>query len=86
MFFCDSQVLDRGPPILNLALLQLMYCVFHHIDLSPSSSVIINADFLKVVAKHVQVRTKGFEAKGFFLNFPPFLRGRVQIGVKLRGF
>ncbi len=49
------QMLERSASIVHLPVLQVMYCVFHHVDFG-SSPVAINGDFLKAVAKHIQAR------------------------------
>ena len=58
-----SEMLDRWSaasssvlgPALVVPVLQLMFCVYHHLELAAASShVPINAHFLRTVAKHVQ--------------------------------
>uniref|UniRef100_A0A915J263 Protein furry n=1 Tax=Romanomermis culicivorax TaxID=13658 RepID=A0A915J263_ROMCU len=56
IFLTECAILDKGPPVLCSAVLQIMFCVFQHVDISPIdiSSTIINGDFLKIVSRHVQ--------------------------------
>ena len=52
-FHC--QVLDKGPSSTQAAVLQILHCIVHCIDIKTASTQAINSDLLRVVAKYVEV-------------------------------
>ena len=53
---CGRQLLDRGPHSTQAAVLQILHCVIHCIDIPSTSSVhVINADLLRVVTRYIEV-------------------------------
>lgn len=50
-----SQLLDKGLPSMQQSLLQIIYCLLSHMDLTAVQVKQFNADVLKTIEKFVQV-------------------------------
>lgn len=48
------EVLEKGPPNLQLPILNIIHCVLHYVDLATAAAQPINADLLRVVAKYME--------------------------------
>ncbi|CAH1777850.1 unnamed protein product [Owenia fusiformis] len=48
------EVLEKGPTCTQPAVLQILHCLVHYVDLQVTSSVTVNNDLLRVVAKYVE--------------------------------
>ncbi|XP_026809010.1 protein furry isoform X2 [Rhopalosiphum maidis] len=48
------EVLERGPYIIQLPVLNIIHCMLHYVDLSSTSSQPFNADLLRVIAKYIE--------------------------------
>lgn len=53
--FVFPQVLERGPYIIQLPVLNIIHCMLHYVDLSSTTSQPFNADLLRVIAKYIEV-------------------------------
>ena len=53
--FC-FQVLEKGPNNCQSAVLQILHCMVHYIDMNSSPVQAMNSDLLKVIAKYIEVR------------------------------
>lgn len=49
------KVLERGPYIIQLPVLNIIHCMLHYVDLSSTTSQPFNADLLRVIAKYIEV-------------------------------
>uniref|UniRef100_A0A914W2H8 Protein furry n=1 Tax=Plectus sambesii TaxID=2011161 RepID=A0A914W2H8_9BILA len=49
-----AEMLERAAPVLSLPVLQIIYCMFHHIELAAASPVTLNADVMRAVSRHIQ--------------------------------
>lgn len=49
------QLLDKGIPSMQLPLLQIIYCLLSHMDLTAVQVKQFNADVMKTIEKFVQV-------------------------------
>lgn len=49
------QVLERGPYVIQLPVLNIIHCMLHYVDLSSTTSQPFNADLLRVIAKYIEV-------------------------------
>ncbi|XP_053400043.1 protein furry-like isoform X2 [Mercenaria mercenaria] len=48
------EVLEKGPHSYQLAVLQILHCMVHYIDLNTQPSVVLNQELFYTVSKHVQ--------------------------------
>ncbi|XP_050432999.1 protein furry isoform X2 [Adelges cooleyi] len=48
------EVLERGPYIIQLPVLNIIHCMLHYVDLSSTTSQPFNADLLRVIAKYIE--------------------------------
>lgn len=48
------EILDKGPTCGQGAVLQILHCLVHYIDITQASTQAINADLLRVVARYVE--------------------------------
>ena len=49
------QVLEKGPHGYQLAVLQILHCMVHYIDLNTQPTAVLNQELFRTVTKHVQV-------------------------------
>lgn len=54
-FLSLSQLLDKGLPSMQQSLLQIIYCLLSHMDLTAVHVKQFNADVIKTIEKFVQV-------------------------------
>lgn len=50
-----SEILEKGPAITHQPLLQIIYCLFHYVDLNSQSNYNINMECLKAVSRQLHV-------------------------------
>ena len=50
-------MLDKGPASGKAAILQILYCFTHFVDITQCPSQTLNSDLFRIVAKYVEVRT-----------------------------
>lgn len=48
------EVLEKGPHNYQLAVLQILHCMVHYVDLNTQPSVVLNQELFHTVSKHVQ--------------------------------
>ncbi|CAB3359556.1 Hypothetical predicted protein [Cloeon dipterum] len=48
------EVLEKGPAMVQLPILNIIHCMLHYVDLNSSSSRPINSDLLRVIAKYIE--------------------------------
>ena len=58
--WCDNlaltlQVLEKGPATTQSAVLQILHCIIHYIDITSSALPMLNGELLRVVSKYVEV-------------------------------
>lgn len=46
-------MLERLPPSYHVPVLNIMHCVLQYVDLSQVSPLVVNADVLRVVTRHI---------------------------------
>ena len=49
------QVLDKGPTSTQSAVLQILHCIIHYIDVVSAPNPQLNAELFRVVSKYVEV-------------------------------
>ncbi|KAL3276200.1 hypothetical protein HHI36_020918 [Cryptolaemus montrouzieri] len=47
------EILEKGPNTLQLAVLNIIHCILHYVDLASAASQPINADLLRVIVKYI---------------------------------
>lgn len=52
---CLSQLLEKGLPSMQQSLLQIIYSLLSHIDLSVAPVKQFNLEIMKIIGKYVQV-------------------------------
>ncbi len=50
------QLLEKGPSVVQLPVLNIIHCMLHYVDLSSVSSQPFNCDLLVTIAKFIEVR------------------------------
>lgn len=52
---CGSQLLEKGLPSMQQSLLQIIYSLLSHVDLSAAPVKQFNLEIMKIIGKYVQV-------------------------------
>ena len=52
--FCSIQVLEKGPNTFQQAVLLILHCMVHYVDLNTTPTSVLNKELFNTVAKHVQ--------------------------------
>lgn len=47
------EILEKGPSTLQLAVLNIIHCMLHYVDLTSAACQPINADLLRVIVKYI---------------------------------
>ncbi len=52
---CNFQVLEKGPMFNQPAVLQILHCMTHYVDINSAPSSVLNSELFHTSTKYIQV-------------------------------